>query len=90
MCPGKYAISNSIRWEITSEDNVGVKNFWFGGQTVSLYCEKPDEKGNRKVMVQSDGDFDLFVNYVDSEVSRTVIKGAPVEFMLSGKKVSTN
>jgi hypothetical protein len=55
------ALANKIAWDIHSPGRVGVENFWFGGKTVSLVCEKADPTGSRMVTVKSNGNFDLTV-----------------------------
>jgi len=79
------ALTNSITWNISSMDRVGVNNFWFGGKTVNLQCDKPDDAGARMVRIESDGDFTLYLTYLGNEVSTSVKKGEPLEFLLDNK-----
>ena len=76
------ALSNSVYWNINSSNRVGVNNFWFGGKTASLICEKADEEGNRKIMVESDGDFNLIVKYDAKKIIKPIKKGESLEFQL--------
>ncbi|MHC4556961.1 MAG: MGH1-like glycoside hydrolase domain-containing protein, partial [Planctomycetota bacterium] len=56
------AAANVVTWDIRSPKRVGVENFWFGGKTVSLVCQKPDTEGVRAIRVLSDGDFCLKIH----------------------------
>jgi hypothetical protein len=55
------APENEISWTLTSPRRVGLRNFWFGGKTVSLVAEEPDASGRRAVRTQSTGTFTLKV-----------------------------
>ena len=60
------APANQITWTMTSPERVGIRNFWFGGKTVSLLAEKPDPTGRRMVKVQSTGTFTLKIRSGDA------------------------
>jgi len=55
------APGNLICWNIHSDKRVGIKRFWFGGNTVSLVCEEAASDGKRLLRIQSEKAFRLTI-----------------------------
>ncbi len=72
------APERKIIWTIRSNNRVGIRNFWFGGITLSMVCNEPDVKGRRTVEVTADDEFTLVLKYKNTEITRKIPKGRPV------------
>ena len=77
------APANTITWTLRSQARVGVERLWFGGRTVSLVAEPPDEKGARLVRVQADRPFHLIINWKTNRTERTIESAALSTFTVS-------
>jgi glycogen debranching enzyme len=71
-----------IEWTINSQDNVGIKKFWFGGITTDLICSNPDKNGKRKIKVTSDGNYTLKILYNGNEIIKKINKGGSTTIKL--------
>ncbi len=72
---------NTIEWNITSCERVGIENFWFGGKTVDLICEEPS--GNKRVVkIESDKAFHLKLKYENETKEMDIPGGDAVEIMI--------
>jgi len=63
------APANRLTWTIASPKRVGIRNLWFGGNTVSLICQAPGPNGERPITIESQRPFEL--ELVCGDVSRT-------------------
>ncbi len=59
------AITNSIEWNITSKKRVGVAQFWFADNLLSLIAEEVDKNNKRVVRVKSEKAFTLNIESGD-------------------------
>jgi len=74
------AATNTITWNIKSDDKVGVRNLWFNNKTLSLLCEKPDSKGRRTITAKSDGQFTLKITYNKKQKTIKIPKNKTINF----------
>jgi hypothetical protein len=69
------APENNIIWKITSSDKVGIKNLWFGSNTVDLICEKANSEGQRLVSIKAERSFHLILNQGNKNLVKNIHKG---------------
>ncbi len=74
------AASNTITWDIKSNNRIGVENLWFNNKTLSLLCEKPDTKGQRSITAKSDGQFTLKIIYNKKQKTIKIPKNKTINF----------
>ncbi|MDP6116660.1 MAG: trehalase family glycosidase, partial [Planctomycetota bacterium] len=72
------AVENSIVWNVTSPQRVGIENFWFGDKTVDLVCEAVGENGIRTLKVFSTEPFTLVVHWKEKQAKFEVSAGKEI------------
>ncbi len=67
------ASKNTIVWNISSEKELGVVNYRFGGRTVDLVLQEKNADGKRPLEVRSDGDLTLKIVYKDKAYDYNIV-----------------
>ncbi len=75
------AITNSIDWNITSKKTVGVEQFWFADNTISLIANEIDFKGTRMITVKSEKAFSLAVRSLNKFKRIKIPANTPIKFL---------
>lgn len=74
-----YALQNCLAWDLTSNQRCGCERYRFNGHTVNLLAEPDAAKpGVVRVMVESDGEFELCVLRGQKVLRNSVKKGKTV------------
>jgi hypothetical protein len=77
------APANRLAWTITSPKRVGIRNLWFGGNTVSMVCEAASPDGQRQIAIESREPFHLEI--ICGGASRTIaIESGRTSMSVSG------
>jgi len=76
------AATNTITWDIKSNNRIGVENLWFNNKTLSLICEKPDTKGQRSITAISDSPFTLKIIYGQKQKTIKIPKDKTINFKI--------
>ncbi len=70
------APNNSLVWNITSRQNVGVRKLAFGKNTVDLICSKAANPGEkRSVSISSESAFTLIINFQNRKITKRIKSG---------------
>lgn len=70
------APNNTLDWNITGTENVGINKLGFGNNTVDLICRKADSGStDRKVAISSGSPFKLIIHYRNRTVSKEIKSG---------------
>jgi hypothetical protein len=76
------ALSNTITWKITSDKQVGIKNFRFGGKTTTLLCDESNSNKKRKISVKSDSSYVLIIKWQEKTERVEIPGGKEVLFQI--------